>query len=145
MPSKFTVFVTTPAAPTGTFGTPLYQNTTSAATAPKGGATAQQNQLIGFTTAPTPRAPVYTTVLADDVPRIVHNPSDLHARLQAMIDRSTYLKSKAGLRISVDGATVQLQGQVASDRERKMVEGMIRTQPGVQDVQNLLQILVPAR
>ena len=124
---------------TGTFGKGLYLPNAST-TASSGAASTTTNAGTGFNTAPTPRAPLYVTVLGDDIPFKTHASSDLYANLKAAIDRSTFVKSKDTIEVQVAAGTVILRGQVGSDRERRMVEGMMRLTPGVQNVQNELQI-----
>ena len=46
--------------------------------------------------------------------------------------------------VATDGNTVVLTGAVASDDERRLVENMIRLEPGVHSVRNELQVPQPA-
>ncbi len=132
-------FGTTLKYPKGIFGKTLYTATTT--TAGGGGAGAAANQKVGFTTYGTPRSSVYSTVLADDLPLVVHKTDDLFVKVKAVIDRSSYLPSKGNIQISMEGTTVQLQGQVGSEKERRTAEGMVRMTPGVRVVENQLQVV----
>jgi hypothetical protein len=135
LPSKYMTKVG--GAPSGTFGQPIYKSTTSAGA--KGAATTT-TQNLGFNTHGNIRAAAYNTVLTDDVPLVVHASGEVLGKVQGLIDRSTWAPSKANIRVSMDGNTVQLQGQVATDKERRIVEGMVRMTPGVVDVVNQLQV-----
>jgi hypothetical protein len=137
LPSKFATQVGI-AKPTGTFNKPLFTATTSTGTG--AGTPTTTTQKMGFTTYGTPRAPLYATVLSDDVPLVQFRSEDIFNSVRGVIERSTYVPSKANIQVTVQGTTVQLQGQVASDKERRLVEGMVRTTPGVRDVVNQLTV-----
>ena len=142
LPSKFTPQTIT-GIPTGqSIGTPLYVTTTQT-TPGGGGATTQQNQQVGFSTYGTPRGPAYQTVPADDLPLIAHRMDEVQARVQAMLDRSSAYRNKGPIQVTMNGPVVQLHGQLATEKERRVVEGLVRTAPGVREVQNL--IVVPTK
>ena len=130
-----------PTTQTVTFGTGIYTPTTS--TSGSQTATTATQQAHGFTTYGTVRNPAYATVLSDDIPLVVHTAPALQSTVRAVIDRSTYIKSKGTVGVTVTGNTVELSGVVGSDRERRTIEGMVRMTPGVRDVQNLLQVAAP--
>ena len=48
--------------------------------------------------------------------------------------------ARSTVRVEVVGTTVILRGRVADEDERRLVEGMVRLEPGVQVVQNELTI-----
>jgi hypothetical protein len=64
----------------------------------------------------------------------------LQADLQGLIVRTPFLKQPNGVRIEVSGSTVILRGRVADDDERRLIEGMVRMEPGVREVRNELTI-----
>lgn len=97
----------------------------------------------GFTTYGIRRAPLYSTVLGDDVPLVKHNPVAVHQTLLSTLSQSTFLKDKGNVRVAVDGDTVLLQGQVANERERRLIEGFVRMTPGVRGVVNELTMVTP--
>jgi len=98
-------------------------------------------QAAGFTTYGTPRSPVYTTGLSPDMPLVQHESSKLFSDVRALVDRSSFLKNSKDIVVRVDGNTVVLSGQVGSEKERRMAEGMARMTPGVFDVQNSLTVI----
>ncbi|MBI3821800.1 MAG: BON domain-containing protein [Planctomycetes bacterium] len=120
-----------------TFGQGIYVPTTTATAAAASTAASQAN---GFTTVGIVRNPQYGTVLSDQIPLVVHTDNALHSTIKSALDRSTRIKSKAGVQVVVSGATVELRGQVASDTERLVIEGMVRMTPGVRDVLNELKV-----
>jgi hypothetical protein len=83
------------------------------------------------------RAPAYTTGIAFDyTPR---GPAAIRTDLQSVIARSSRLPSRDNIRVSMDGSTVVLSGRVATDRERRLADAIVRLTPGVQSVRNELQ------
>ncbi len=137
LPSKF--LTGSPAKPTATFGQGIYTKTTT--TTGSAAASTTASQAHGFSSTGTTRAPVYSTVLSDDLPLVVHKTSALQTSVQGIIDRSTYIKNKSGITVTVTGNTVDLTGQVTTERERRTIEGMVRMTPGVRDVRNALQVV----
>lgn len=138
----------------GSFGQPLYGKTTANAGAAGFGTagtaglgttgTAAGGAGTGFTTVGVRRAPQYTTGLSEDLPTIAHPPARLRQDVQAVVARSAAVRSRDTVAVEVAGGTVVLRGQVASPRERRLVEAMIRLTPGVRDVQNELQVIETA-
>jgi hypothetical protein len=96
----------------------------------------------GFTTYGTVRSPVYATVLSDNIPVPVHTTSEIRTKVQSIIERSSMLKNKGNIQVTMDGNTVVLSGQVPA-REIQLVEGMVRLTPGVSEVRNQLQPIAP--
>jgi hypothetical protein len=140
-PSKYATTFGPLVKPTVTFGKGIY---TTTATTTSAGAPSAATQANGFTTTGTIRNPQYTTVLSDEVPLVVHSAGALQSELRDVIDRSSFVKSKGTIQINVRGSTVHLVGQVATEKEYRLVEGMVRTTPGVagvRDVQNELKIV----
>ena len=118
-----------------TFGTPIYTQTNTTATS-----AAQTTTTAGFSTVGQLRSPVYATGLSKDVPMIEHKDSQIQSKVRAALLRSSYLKNKANIQVVVDGATVVLRGQVASEQEYRAAGALARLEPGVRDVLNELQI-----
>ncbi|MBI2807346.1 MAG: BON domain-containing protein [Planctomycetes bacterium] len=143
MPSKFTTSVGSTRTQTGTFGQGIYTTTTTTTRGGAGakGTTTTTTQGTGFNTVGQPRGPVYSTFLGDDVPRIVHKSSDLYANAKAAIERSSFLQGKKNIQVTAQGTVIILTGSVGSAREKRIVEGLVRTLPGVADVQNVLQVV----
>lgn len=67
-------------------------------------------------------------------------PARLQTDLQSLLGRSASLRSAGNVRIEVAGTVVILRGRVADDDERRLVEGMVRMEPGVREVQNELTV-----
>ena len=129
-----------PSAPTGSFATPLYVQTTSTTNT---ATTQQTTKATGFSTYGTVRAPVYMTKLSDDVPVVTHQASDLSNTIRAAIENSSFLESKNNIEIIVNGGIVELRGRVATERERRIVGGLAGTTPGFRNVVN--QLIVQAK
>lgn len=94
----------------------------------------------GFTTIGTYRAPQYHTTLDESIPLVAHSAPVLHTRLQTIVASSATLQKMRGLDVAVDGGAVVLRGHVATDRERRLAEAMIRLTPGVREVRNELTV-----
>jgi len=60
--------------------------------------------------------------------------------LQGIVARSTHVTAPAGVNVGMDSGTVVIRGTVATADQRRLVENMIRLQPGVHDVRNELQV-----
>lgn len=118
------------------FGQPAYAATT--VTSQGIGIQSQSINSESWNTLGMRRAPAYITVLGDDVPFVSHVPAELHNALRTSLEQSSILKDKKGVILTVNGTTVFLKGQVASERERRVLEGMVRMTPGVRDVVNEL-------
>jgi len=64
----------------------------------------------------------------------------VRANLQAVVSRSSAISVPGRVRVESDGDVIVLRGRVADDDERRLVEGMIRLEPGVHEVRNELEI-----
>ncbi len=69
--------------------------------------------------------------------------TQLQTDLRAMLDRSTRIAKPADIEVAVEDRQVVLRGKVASEREARVVEGMIRLTPGVRSVRNELEFPLP--
>src|SRR5262249_58643521 len=124
----------------GGFGHPLSPIPTTAGTATIGrtGRTATTASTsaaaVGFTTMGVRKNAPYTTLPTEDLPIINHafRPVDL----QAVVDRSSLLKSRKGVNVTVEDGVVVLRGEVATERERRLAEGIVRLEPGVAEGRN---------
>ena len=65
-------------------------------------------------------------------------PTQLQLDLQGIVNRTSALKKPADVRVEVTGSTVILRGRVSNDDERRLVEGMMRIEPGIHEVRNEL-------
>src|SRR5262249_12249996 len=122
------------------FGKSLYIT----ATTTTGSATTTTNvNQGGFSSIGMSKAPPYRTVLGSGVPLARPASPDLQ---RVLLDHfaAAPLREKNGILMRVDGSTVYLKGQVADDSERRIVEGFVRTTPGVRDVVNELVPLATA-
>jgi osmotically-inducible protein OsmY len=140
-PTKYATTFGPLAKPTVTFGKGIY---TTTATTTSSAAAAAATQANGFTTTGIVRNPQYSTVLSDEIPMVIHTAEKLQADLRAVIDRSSYVKNKGAIQINISENAVHLVGQVATEKEYRLVEGMVRTTPGVsgyRDVKNELRIV----
>jgi hypothetical protein len=60
--------------------------------------------------------------------------------LQGIVARSTHITAPAGVNVGMDSGTVVIRGTVANADQSRLVENMIRLQPGVHEVRNELQV-----
>jgi hypothetical protein len=144
-----TVFSYSPTPPASkNFGQPLYTATPTPGGATGlgaglgtglGGGLGGTDSIGSFTTLGIRRAPAYITTLADDMPRPNHDYAKMKVDLQIALDNSPHLKQKK-IDVTVAGSTVILKGRVASARDRRLAEAMVRLTPGVRDVQNELTV-----
>jgi BON domain len=120
------------------FGQPIYSVYSTATT----GTTTTSNTGVGFgyNTFGQARTYNYAATLSDDVPRVVHASPQMQAALADVLRRTTALKQTTPLQVKVNGSTVFLEGAVASAKEKRVVEGMIRMTPGVRNVVNNLEV-----
>jgi len=123
----------------GGFGSPLFTITNTGGTATIGGrstTTTSTANAVGFTTMGVRKNAPYSSAPTEDLPIVNHafRPVDL----QAVVDRSSLLKSRKGVNVSVEGGVVVLRGEVSSERERRLAEGIMRLEPGVAEVRNEL-------
>jgi hypothetical protein len=123
----------------GGFGQPLFTITTQGGTATITGArttTTSTTSGIGFTTIGVRKNAPYVSQPTEELPLVAHvyRPVDL----QAVVDRSSMLKSRKGVTVSIEDGVVVLRGEVASDRDRRLAEGILRLEPGVAEVRNEL-------
>jgi osmotically-inducible protein OsmY len=82
------------------------------------------------------RDPYYTSNPEFDRPVRVN--VQLRDNVRDAISRSTRISTPGQIQVQMDGPTVVLQGSVANERERRVVEAMVRMTPGVHSVRNEL-------
>ncbi|MCI0378588.1 MAG: BON domain-containing protein [Gemmataceae bacterium] len=136
-----TVFsYTNPSTTSKSFGQPLYGVISTQATTRATGTT--QNEGMSFNTLGYYRANPYSTVLSEDVPVVQRAASVLENELVSALERAkSRLNANSHITVTVeDGGLVLLQGQVASAREGRLVQGMISMTPGVRGVRNELAV-----
>ena len=122
-----------------TFGTAVYPITAPTTTTTTIQTTKAAASAAGFTSVGIRKAPTYITT-SGDFPIIKYAPSMLQSELQEVLAESTRLNSKNNIRVEVvEGGVVILTGQVESASERRLAEGLIRLNRGVQGVDNRLQ------
>lgn len=144
MPSVYAnTTATAPAKPAGSFGKGLYLTTTPSASA--GGVGSATGNTASFSTIGIPRTPYYSTTLSDEIPFVNHSMPMLQANVKAVIERSSFLKQKENIQVAIDGNVVVLTGQVTSEKQRRLVEGMLRMTPGVREIQNDLIVNTTAK
>jgi hypothetical protein len=121
----------------GAFGKYIYVPNPSTSNA---AAAAVSSQGSGFATFGQPRAPVYSTRLAESFPVVTPSLANIRTDVTDTIANSSMLKNRGTINVALSGAVVTLTGVVGSETERATAEGMIRMTPGVQGVQNNLLI-----
>jgi hypothetical protein len=91
---------------------------------------------------PLPRQIAYTATLNFKAPAVTT--PQMQTNLRASLERSTMLSNPKGIELTMDGPVVVLKGNVVSEDEQRLVEGMIRLTPGVRDVRNELKVVAQA-
>jgi hypothetical protein len=131
----------------GGFGAPSFGATTTGTTTARAGTALAGNRLTGGTatvgsyTSTTGQAIIpitYATEIRFPVPPI--QPPQVQADLQLLISRTSAIRNPSNVRIEVRGDTVIIRGRVTDDDERRLVEGMVRMEPGIRAVRNELTI-----
>tara|TARA_B100001105_G_C21972336_1_gene265467 strand:+ start:25 stop:423 length:399 start_codon:yes stop_codon:yes gene_type:complete len=61
------------------------------------------------------------------------------ARMHRVLDRAVPEKS-GSVQVTLDGSTAVLQGAVQSDHQKKLVEMLLKMEPGIADVKNELTV-----
>jgi hypothetical protein len=125
------------------FGQPIYNTATITVTTPTtnpyGTVTISTGgRPVGLTSIGVRRTPAYITVVAFEYRR--RTPEQVRTDLMAILARSSRIPSRNNVRITMSGRTVILRGRVATARERRRVEGVIRLTPGVRAVRNELTV-----
>jgi hypothetical protein len=129
----------------GTFGAGMANITTGTTTTGKGGGGGggSANISSGFNTIGVKRAPSYGVVADPDLlaPRNSFGTlPQLQQDLRASLQQSASLPSAKNLDVQLDNDTFVLTGTVATDRERRLAEGLVRMTPGVRNVRNNIQL-----
>ena len=124
---------------TKAFGQPVYATTTTTGgMGGQGGANASAAN--GFTSVGQIKAPRYSTALAEDVPFATFSSAKIESTARDTIARSTYFKNREAIQVAVREDAVVLTGQVASDRERRNAESLLRIS-GIRNVDNRLTVV----
>jgi hypothetical protein len=122
----------------GTFGIPQYSNLYLVTPATTTGTNTQSS--TGFNSLATKRTPQYTMNVNFKVP-----PSPtletLRNTLQAALQQSSSLPTAKDLAVTLDGQTFVLKGTVATERERRVAEGVVLLTPGVSTVRNEIRVV----
>jgi hypothetical protein len=134
------VGTTNAVAPRAAFGQPLFGPTAATNIGVIDAATATVTNGVGFNTLGMRKAPQYVTTLADDFPLVQHAPGQLERDVRELLLRSSSLKSRGSIIVSVDGPVVILRGTALSSRDRRLAEALVRLTPGVRDVVNEIEV-----
>ncbi|MSR54036.1 MAG: BON domain-containing protein [Gemmataceae bacterium] len=126
----------------GGFGQPSFGTATTSTRATTGqagraGTATARNQNTSNNKANI--API-TYAMEVKFPAPVIVPTRLQADLQGLISRTSAIRTPGSVRVEVAGTVVILRGRVSDEDERRLVEGMVRLEPGVHEVQNELTI-----
>ena len=63
--------------------------------------------------------------------------------LQGIVTRATTFSAPANINVVMDSGIVVLRGSVGTSNDKRLVENMLRLQPGVRDVRNELDVKQP--
>lgn len=72
-------------------------------------------------------------------------PSKFQADLQGIVSRSSMITTPDTVRVVIVDDAVVLRGVVADEDEKRLVEGMVRLEPGVHEVRNELAVIPPKK
>jgi hypothetical protein len=127
----------------GGWALPLYQNSALGITgSPFNGLSGLANINNSFGGAPGNtgygRRPAYITQIAFPVRHF--SSGQVQAELRNIIARSSALSQPDDIQVNMDGQAVVLKGEVTDNRERRLVESMMRLTPGVHEVRNQLKV-----
>src|SRR5262249_47724262 len=86
------------------------------------------------------RRPAYVTTVV--FPTRPTSPFQMQSQLRDIVARSSALAPNSDVQVTIEGQAVVLKGEVADERERRLVEAMVRLTPGVRDVRNELEVRV---
>ncbi|HEX3148334.1 MAG TPA: BON domain-containing protein [Gemmataceae bacterium] len=127
----------------GGFGQPSFGAVTSAATQAsatgRGSAMVNNRGMMGGLGGQQNTPAVSYAATVSFAPTPVVAPA-MRANLQGIVNRSSFIGVPANVRVESDGGTIVLRGKVADDDERRLVESMVRLEPGVSDVRNELKV-----
>jgi len=59
-------------------------------------------------------------------------------RIASALEGTAQIKKRSPIRVDVVGETAILRGRVATQRDRELAENLVRFEPGIWDVKNLL-------
>lgn len=90
----------------------------------------------GFSTVGIRRAPVYMTTLGYGAPMVTYQGGQVLGNVQQILGQTSGLTSRQNLAVALEEGTFVLRGQVPSERERRLAEGVVRLTPGVRSVRN---------
>lgn len=131
----------------GGFGQPSFGTvTTTGGTTTPGGATRRGGMAGGTASVNSNYGPVGSVVTPITFAAEVRFPApaiqapQLQADLLGVINRTSVIRQPGNIRIEVTGNTVILRGRAADDDERRLIEGMVRLEPGVHQVINQLTV-----
>jgi BON domain-containing protein len=131
----------------GGFGQPSFGNVnTGGTTTTSGGIGGRGGALGGTASVSTSYGPVGAVVSPISFAAQLRFPAppiqspQLQADLQGLIERAAIIRQPGNVRIEVNGNTVILRGRAADDEERRLIEGMVRLEPGVHEVVNQLTV-----
>jgi hypothetical protein len=82
----------------------------------------------------------YVAVPGDTLPIVNHTNPQLQSTIADVLRRSVTFNALTPLKVKVNANTVIIDGTVATAKEKRLVEGMIRMTPGVRTVVNNLQV-----
>ena len=131
----------------GTFGAAMANITTTGTTTKGGGGGGggggASANIGGFTTIGTKRTPSYYTTVDADM--VAVRPASAMPALQqdlrtALRNSPSTLPSGQNLDVALDNGVLVLQGTVATERERRIAEGLVRMTPGINNIRNDIQI-----
>jgi hypothetical protein len=119
---------------------PTATTTTTTATV----TTYKPTSIVGFTSIGQRTTPAYVTAVGPRMPMMSRDPVRLGTEVQQVLGRSSSLDvmSKNGIRLEVlPNSIVRLTGIVKDEADQRLAEGLVRMTPGVQNVENNLQVM----
>ena len=105
-----------------------------------GGGSSSSTTAFGYNTGGITYPANYITVAGDTLPPVVHASPVLQSTVVDVLSRSTVIHPTVPFKVQVNGSTVTIEGTVASPKEKRIAEGIVRMTPGVRAVISNLQV-----
>lgn len=102
----------------------------------------QRNQNRNQNTSQRGQKPLRVSITADiPLSSAASAPTTLGRQFETRLTKLPGLDTDNSVRVTMEGRTAVLSGSVASERDRKLVEGLALLEPGISSVQNELVVL----
>ena len=90
--------------------------------------------------SPTPLALTLQQEFSDQAALIAIAEKRLIDEVGSIVSRSSRLPSASAVLVSMDQGFLVLRGKVGSEKERRVLEAMVRMTPGIREIRNEVQV-----